>query len=220
VGCMAELSPMEVQGFHQCGALGKNRCSPFDSSCEGFVPGEASACIVLESESSATNRGAVPLGEIKSVATLLAGSRQPAPDVKAEAAVMQKALGEANLSADNIDYINTHGTSSESGDHAEVSAINEVFSINDVYPWVNATKSIVGHNLWSASIVEAIAIILQINNDFLHPNKYLKQPINNNIKWVPQEVLTQSVSIALNNSFGFGGINTCSIFQKYNVESP
>ena len=214
IGCMAELSPMEIQGFYQSGALGKDRCTPFDQAHCGFVPGEAGACVILESESSATRRKLEPLCELSAVATLLAGSRQPSPDAVAEAAVINKALLEAGLSPSDIHYINTHGTSSVIGDEAEIAAIDDVFGSKCLFPWVNATKAIVGHNLWSAAIVEAIATILQMRDDVLHPNEYLQNPISDNIQWAPKHSIQAMINVAINNSFGFGGINSCSVFSK------
>lgn len=222
VGVLADLSPLEIQAFHNMGALGgkyfqeqpTRACRPFDQAHEGFIWGQASACLVLESMTSA-HKASVPIqGIIAGMATHLDGHRHPQPNSVGEATVMQQALAKATLSVHDIQYINTHGSSSPLGDETEIIAIKEMLgsAVHDV--WLNSTKSITGHCLWSAGVVEVIATLLQMQKGFLHPNLNLDHPIDQDCRFVSTSSIPYSVHAALSNSFGFGGINTSIAFVK------
>jgi len=126
---------------------------------------------------------------------------------------MRQALNAANMLASDIQYINTHGSSSVLGDETEVLAIKEVFSEpNGV--WLNATKGLTGHCLYSAGVIEAIATIVQMQHGFLHPNKNLENPIDTSLQFVGSIKKDLDVYCSLSNSFGFGGINSSIVFTK------
>ncbi len=222
VGVMADLSPLQLQAFHSLGALGGRKfsdqparaCRPFDVEHEGFIPGQASACVVLESGASLEKRDVTSQGELLGMALCLAGNRSSHPNVDAEIQAMDQALNEANLCPDDIGYINTHGSSSQQGDKAEAQALEAVFSVTQA--WVNATKSITGHCLWSAGVVELIASLLQLNQGFAHGNKNLTTPVSSSLRFVAESSLAMDCQYALSNAYGFGGINSSIIIQKKN----
>lgn len=208
---MADLSPMDIQGFINIGALGakvfkdqpEKACRPFDKEHEGFIYGQASACVILESAERAKN----PLAEIKGVAVELHASSQTEPSEEAEISVMKRAIQDAKLTLNDINYVNAHGSSSPLGDDVEAAAIKSLFK--DVY--VNSTKGITGHCLWSAGVVELIAVIIQLRNKFLHPNINLENPVDVSIHFVPDKSMDFTIQNALSASYGFGGINTAIV---------
>jgi malonyl-ACP decarboxylase len=222
VGPVVDLSPMDIQGFINIGAMGGKKyanhpekaCRPFDTQHEGFIYGQASACIVLESESSARKRGVPFLAEIKGGALNLDGNSSSDPNIKGETKAMLAALSQAGLSASDVEYINTHGSSSPLGDKTEAEAISHVFENHTSDLWLNSTKGLTGHCLYSAGLVEAIATVEQMRGGFLHPNKNIEDPIRKDLKFCGSEAINHSIDIALSNSFGFGGINTSIVLQR------
>ena len=222
VGIVADLSPMDIQGFINIGAMGgkkySNRpdqaCRPFDAQHEGFIYGQASACIILESESS-TSKRAVPFqAEIKGCSLNLDGNSSADPNVNGEKRAMVSALERSGVSISEVDYLNTHGSSSPLGDKTEAEAICNVFGSHSSDLWLNATKGLTGHCLYSAGIVEAIATVLQMREGFLHPNKNLEEQIRKDLKFCGAEAINHKIDLAMSNSFGFGGINTSIVLKR------
>lgn len=223
VGAMADLSPMELQGFHNLGAMGgahfanaPNEASrPFDQAHEGFIYGQATACLILESLASARNRQVPILGYLLGGALTLDGNRLTNPSKTGELGAMQQAIQQSGITLAQINYINTHGTSAPLGDETEIAAIESLLGEHYCQAVkINATKSITGHCLWSAGIVEAIATIIQMQEGFLHPSVNLHQPISNYCQFVPQHAIPFTITCALSNSFGFGGINTSIVLSR------
>jgi malonyl-ACP decarboxylase len=222
VGTFPNLSPMELQGFYNIGALGgkdfkdqpKKACRPFDQDHEGFIFGEASGCIILENLKSAHQRNIPILAKLLGGAITLDGNRLPNPNEKGEVRAMETALKRSQVGKDNIDYINAHGSSSPLGDEVEVKAISSVFEKRVSNIWINSTKGLTGHCLNSAGIIEAIATIIQLKEGFVHPNINLDNPIEPEIKFNNSEFSKQEIKFSLSNSFGFGGINSSLIFKK------
>lgn len=222
VGALADLSPVELQGFYNIGALGghsfaaqpEKACRPFDQQHEGFIYGQASGCLILESQASALERKVEIIGEIRGGAVLLDGNHLADPNQKNETKVMHQALAAANMQIADIDYINAHGTSSPLGDEVELAAIREVCGDAITNVWINSTKSITGHCLWSAGIVEIIATFIQMHENFLHPNLNLENPIDAACHLVGQQATPAVINTALSNAFGFGGINTSIVLTK------
>lgn len=217
VGTLADLSPLEIQGFHHIGALGgkqfqdkpEKACRPFDTQHEGFIWGQASGCLVLESLTDVR-----ALATIAGTAMNLDANRLANPNLASEIKVMRQALANAKLSTTDLQYINTHGSSSPLGDHTEIKAIKEVWGDAIQNVWLNSTKSITGHCLWSAGIIEAIATILQIENHWLHPNLNLEIPIDDTCQFIGNKYQKMQITSALTNSFGFGGINTSIVISS------
>jgi len=222
VGIMAQLSPLELQALRNIDALGgiafeqepQKACRPFDMQHEGFIPGEASACLILEKMASAKERKVPIYGKYLGGAMYLDANRTPDPNREGEARAIERTLKEANLSLTEIDYINTHGTSSKKGDEEELAALHLVFKECLSKIWLNSTKGFTGHCLWSAGIVEAIATIIQINNNFVHANCNLDEPIDKNCRFAGKKLSNIKINNALSNSFAFGGINTCIALQR------
>ncbi|PPK70807.1 malonyl-ACP decarboxylase [Methylobacter tundripaludum] len=222
VGVVADLSPMEIQGFCTIGAMGgkqfhdqpEKACRPFDALHEGFIYGQASACLVLESGDSANARKAPGLANILGGAINLHATASAQPDIDGETKAMNAALQQSGLAACEIDYLNTHGSSSPLGDKVEIQAIEQVFG--DHFPRVrlNATKGLTGHCLYSAGVVEIIATVVQMQQGFIHPNINLENPINATANFCGATAVSQPIHSAMSNSFGFGGINTSIVLQK------
>jgi malonyl-ACP decarboxylase len=110
-----------------------------------------------------------------------------------------------------VDYINAHGTSTPLGDEVEADAIEQVFQNK---PFINATKSLIGHTLWAAAVIECITCIIQLKGGFLHANINLDNPINTRLNFVGKQAIRQNISQALSLSFGFGGINTAILIKN------
>lgn len=222
VGTIADLSPMDIQGFINIGAMGGKKyidqpekaCRPFDAQHEGFIYGQASACVILESESSAAKRGVPFLAEVKGSALNLDSNSSANPNVNGESKAMLSALSQAGLSASNVDYINTHGSSSALGDKTEAEAISNVLGNRAAEVWLNATKGLTGHCLYSAGVVEVIATVLQMREGFLHPNKNLENPVLTDLKFCGAKAIEYQINVAISNSFGFGGINTSVVLER------
>ncbi len=222
VGTVADLSPMDFQGFINIGAMGGKKllndankaCRPFDAQHEGFIYGQASACVVLETESSALNRAVPIMAEIAGGSINLDANSSSNPNLKGEIRAMETALAQSGFIASELNYINTHGSSSPLGDVTETEAIRQILGVYVPNVWLNATKGLTGHCLYSAGLVEAIATVLQMNEGFLHPNLNLLQPICEDLQFCGPEAINQSIDLALSNSFGFGGINTSIVLKK------
>ncbi|MCT4598820.1 MAG: hypothetical protein N4A50_13185 [Vallitalea sp.] len=222
VGTLTDLSPMELNAFYNLGAIGGKRfanshneaCRPFDKDHEGFIYGQASGCIILERKEVAIQRGITSYAKMLSGAIKLDGNRLADPNIEGEKEVMKDVLEKANLSINDVNYINTHGTSTPLGDKTEINAIKQVFGnkVSNIY--INSTKSILGHCLYSAGVVEAIATVLQVYHDFVHPNLNLLNPICNQCKFTKKLEEKANVNVAISNAFGFGGINTSILIRK------
>lgn len=221
MGTLADLSPAEIQGFINVGAMGGKKlndpqkaCRPFDAAHEGFIYGQSAGCIILESRVSAEKRGVKSLGQIKGFANKLQSSHLTDPSEKAEFNVMKRAVEMGGCELSDVEYINTHGTSSPIGDITEIAAIKSLFASEIKNIWLNSTKSIVGHCLWSAGVVELIATVIQMQNGFLHPNLNLENPIDAECRFVGKEAAQVNIKLALSNSFAFSGIHSCLLIGK------
>ncbi|GIJ54804.1 beta-ketoacyl synthase N-terminal-like domain-containing protein [Virgisporangium aurantiacum] len=217
LGALTDLSGMERQSFYNLGAMATTTCRPFDVDREGFVPGQAAACLVLESPESAAERGVPALGHIAGYAQRLDATRLAEPSVAAEATVMAAALRHARLAPDRVGYVNTHGTGSRIGDETEARAIREVFGA--ATPWLNSTKGLVGHCLCAAGVVEAVATLVQLRHGFLHPNAGLTRPLDDTSRFVGPVARDTDVDFALSNAFGFGGFNTSVVVARNGAPS-
>lgn len=127
---------------------------------------------------------------------------------------MKKALEIADIDGKEIGYINAHATSTPMWDEIEVAAIKKVFDKNLKHIWVNSTKSLTGHCLYSAGLIELIATILEMRGGFVHPNLNLEEPIDTELNLVGNMAREVQFDYAMSNSFGFGGINTCVIIKR------
>ena len=223
VGPMASLSEYELSAFANIGALGglryqeepQSASRPFDRNHEGFIYGQGTGCIILESDESAKKRGAKGLAQFLGGAMRLDANHSTNASAPGEASTMKKALHQAGIVAEEVDYINAHGTSTPSGDYTELEAIDEVF--RNQRPKINSTKCMVGHCLCSAGIIEAIATILQMQQKFIHGNIKLIEPIRKHMNLVGPASESYQIQLALSNSFGFAGINTSIVLKNMEV---
>jgi malonyl-ACP decarboxylase len=205
VGGLTELPPLSRHALTNIGAMAATSPSvPFDQAHAGFVPGEAAACVVLESVGPG-------LTSILGYAQRLDANSRADPSENGEVAVLTAALRHAGVRPREVHYVNAHGTGSPLGDNTEVRATRRVFGFPG--PWVNSTKSITGHCLTAAGVVEAVAVVVQLTGGFLHANAGLRTPVPN-CRLVPVYTVPATVRYAASNAFGFGGFSTCVVFGR------
>lgn len=222
VGVVTDLSPMDIQGFYNMGAMGGRKfsdqpdkaCRPFDIQHEGFIYGQSGACVIIESMDSASKRNAEVLAQIAGGAINIDGNSSSNPNVNGEMKAMLTALEQCGCTVSDVDYVNTHGSSSPLGDRTEAEAIRRVLGDHSSRVWLNSTKGLTGHCLFSAGVVETIATIIQMNEGFLHPNKNIDEPIDKSLRFCGAKAIDDKINVALSNSFGFGGINTSIALRR------
>lgn len=217
----AELSPMEFMAYRNLGALHANpdispaeACRPFDRDAAGFVPSQCAAAIILESADLADTRGATPLCFLAGWGQVMSGNSLPTPSAKVEARAMTQALHHAGIPPNEIDFINTHATSTPAGDMAEGEAMEAVFGKELGSIPINATKGLTGHGLGSAGLVETIAALVQMEGDFIHPNKNITSGIHIALNLPLQTTTGISLHRALNNGFAFGGTAMSIVLER------
>ena len=225
VGALLDLSYWELQAFRSLGAMGSDRyandpasaCRPFDASRDGFIYGENCGAVVIERRASARQRERVrPYARLSGWAVAMDGNRNPNPSYEGEVRVIQEALREANLTAQEIDYVNPHGTGSHLGDETELQAL---YDCGLAHAPLNATKSIIGHGLSAAGTAEVIATLLQMQEARLHPTRNLIEPIDPRFLWVQQQPVVHEIRHALKMSMGFGGVNTAVVLSQLQEDS-
>ncbi|HJX38846.1 MAG TPA: beta-ketoacyl-ACP synthase II [Anaerolineae bacterium] len=191
---------------------------PFDAERDGFVVSDGCGVLVLESLDHAMARGARVYAEVLGygVSSDAYHVAAPHPEGRGSALAMRRAIADAGLKPEDIQYINAHATATPTGDPAEVLAIKSVFGSRAYEIPVNATKSMIGHLLGAAGAVEAIATIMTIQEGILHPTINYEHPDPEcDLDCVPNEARRTQVDIALSNSFGFGGQNACLVFRSW-----
>ncbi|HVU97621.1 MAG TPA: beta-ketoacyl-ACP synthase II [Puia sp.] len=225
-GSEAVVSEAGVGGFNAMKALSERNddpataSRPYDKDRDGFVMGEAAGVVILEELEHAKARGAHIYCEIAGCGATADAYHLTAPHPEGLGAknVMLAALQDAQMKPEDIDYINTHGTSTPLGDVAEMKAIMNVFGDRAFDINISSTKSMTGHCLGAAGVIEAIACMLGVVNDQIPPtiNHFTDDPELdprlNFTFWKPQQ---KTVRAALSNTFGFGGHNACVIVKKY-----
>jgi 3-oxoacyl-[acyl-carrier-protein] synthase II len=191
---------------------------PFDAERDGFAAGEGCGVLILERLDQALARGARIKAELLGYGVSSDAYHVSAPDPEGtgSALAMRRAITDAGLEPDDIQYINAHATATTIGDPAEVMAIKKVFGPRAYEIPVNATKSMTGHLLGAAGAVEAIATIMTMQDDILHPTINYETPDPQcDLDCVPNEARKAHVDVALSNSFGFGGQNACLVFGRW-----
>jgi 3-oxoacyl-(acyl-carrier-protein) synthase len=188
---------------------------PFDARREGFVPSQGAGAVVLETLAGARARGARIHAEVAGVAAASDGSRLTRPDRDGQVRAMRGALEDARVGAHEVDYVNAHATSTPLGDAVEVAAIKDLFGARAGRLAVNATKSMLGHCLSAAGIVELVATVLQLEHQVLHPTINLDDPDPElDLDFVPHRAREARLTVALSNAFGFGGLNSCAVVRR------
>ncbi len=223
-GAESVICPMGVGGFNAMRALSTRNDSPetasrpFDKDRDGFVMGEGAGILVLETLEHATNRGAKIYAEFAGFGLSDDGYHitQPAPGGEGAVASMSVALEDADLTINDIDYINAHGTSTPFNDKNETAAIKSVFGERAYDIAISSTKSSTGHLLGAAGAVEAIVSVLSIKNGIVPPTiNYSTPDPECDLNYTPNKPIKKDVKVALSNTFGFGGHNASLIFKKF-----
>ena len=227
-GAEAAIWPSGVGGFNAMKALStrndepEKASRPFSASRDGFVMGEGAGILVLEELEHAKARGAKIYAEIAGVGMSADAYHITAshPEGLGAKLVMQRALKDAQLNPEDIDYINVHGTSTHVGDMSEAKAIKEVFGESAYKLNISSTKSMTGHLLGAAGAVESIISVLAVKNDIVPPTinhdpEDKDEEIDYDLNFTFNKAQERTVRAALSNTFGFGGHNACAIFKKY-----
>ena len=227
-GAEAAICPVGVGGFNAMHALSTRnddptRASrPFSASRDGFVMAEGAGCLILEELEHAKARGAKIYAELVGAGLSADAHHLTAshPEGLGAKLVMKNALEDAGMKPEDIDYINVHGTSTPVGDISEVKAIKEVFGEHAYKLNISSTKSMTGHLLGAAGVVEALACVLAVQNDIVPPTINHEEGDNDeNIDYNPNFTFNKAqkreIRAALSNTFGFGGHNACVILKKY-----
>jgi 3-oxoacyl-[acyl-carrier-protein] synthase II len=208
------LSELVFVGFDSLQASTPEKCRPFDRQRTGMVLGEGAAVLALEDLDSARTRGADIFAEITGygISTDNHHLTQPDPSGIGPRAAMQQALESAKIEAQEIDYINAHGTATPFNDAAEARAINDLF--NTPVP-VSSTKGMMGHSLGAAGAIEAVFCILSLQHQFLPANINFRAPDEDvDLTIVANEPRPASIRTVISNSFGFGGTNASIVIQQ------
>ena len=227
-GSEAAVNLSGVAGFNAMHALSTNNDSPetasrpFDATRDGFVLGEGAGALILEELDHAIARGAkiyaeVIGGGLSSDAYHLTA---PHPDGLGVIRVMENCLKDSGIKPEDVDAINTHGTSTPLGDVAELKAISTVFGDHAPNININSTKSMTGHLLGAAGAIEAIASTLSIVNGIVPPtinHSVVDERIDSRLNLTLNQAQKRDVTIAMSNTFGFGGHNACVVLKKYNA---
>jgi 3-oxoacyl-[acyl-carrier-protein] synthase II len=227
-GSESVISEAGVAGFNAMKALSernddpKTASRPYDKDRDGFVMGEAAGVLIFEELEHAIKRGAKIYCEIAGCGATADAHHITAPHPEGLGAknVMNQALEDAGMQASDIDYINTHGTSTPLGDIAEVKAITSVFGEHAFKLNISSTKSMTGHCLGAAGVIEGIACIMAVQNDIVPPtiNHFTDDPeLDQRLNFTFGQAQKRIVNAALSNTFGFGGHNACAIFKKYSA---
>ncbi len=222
MGSDSSLCPLVLGSLAQAKALSRNNdspesaCRPFDANRDGFVMGEGGGALVVETEAHALARNAEILAELSGYANTSDGYHVTSPDPSGKGAVscMNTALAMAQLRADEIGYVNAHGTSTPVGDPIETKAIKEVFG--SYIPPVSSTKGATGHLMGAGGITETIACIQAIRTGMLPPTLgYTVPDPQCDLDYIPNEARPVQIRAAMSNALGFGGQNSSVIVQKY-----
>lgn len=209
LGAMQDVSGVNLHTFRNMGSMGGVICPedpgkayrPMSKDSDGFVYGESCAALVVEHVDEAQS----PYGLISGSASFPDGGRGPQPNSLGQQKAALRAISQAGLTPQDIDYINGHATGTPLGDKTEIATYR---ALGLDHAWTNTTKSIIGHGLSSAGAIELAAVLIQMREDRLHPSRNLEFPLDSSIKFTSAKPLNHRIKHALKFSFGFGGINT------------
>ncbi|MEM6520910.1 MAG: beta-ketoacyl-ACP synthase II [Cyanobacteria bacterium P01_D01_bin.71] len=223
-GTEAAVTPLSVAGFGSARALSTRNDAPaaasrpFDRDRDGFVIGEGCGILILESLDHALSRGARIYGEIIGYGMTCDAYHMtaPVPGGSGAARCMQLALKDAEITPEQVSYINAHGTSTPANDPTETQAIKTALGSSAQQIAVSSTKSMTGHLLGGSGGIEGVAAAMTVYNDQVPPTINLDNPDEGcDLDYVPSQARQMPVNVTLSNSFGFGGHNVTLVFQKY-----
>lgn len=226
-GSEAAVNQSGIGGFNALKALSERNddpataSRPYDKDRDGFVLGEGSGAMIIEELEHAKARGAKIYAEVLGTGMSADAYHITAPHPEGDGIVlvMNEALSDANITVADVDYINTHGTSTPLGDAGEVKAIQKVFGEHAKKMNISSTKSMTGHLLGAAGAVESIASLMALDRGIIPPtiNHFTDDPeIDPELNLTFNEAQKREVNIVMSNTFGFGGHNTSIVFGKYN----
>ncbi|SMG10443.1 beta-ketoacyl-[acyl-carrier-protein] synthase family protein [Arenibacter troitsensis] len=218
-GGTQEINELAMGSFDGLGVFSVNDAAPgaasrpFDKSRDGLVPSGGAASLIVESYESAKKRNALILGEIIGYGFSSNGDHISTPNVDGPTLAMKKAIDQAQIKPNEIDYVNAHATSTPVGDSNEAKAIFAVFGDNG--PYVSSTKSMTGHECWMAGASEIVYSMLMMEHSFIAPNINLENPDEDAAKLnLVRKTLDKKIDVFLSNSFGFGGTNSALLIKK------
>jgi 3-oxoacyl-[acyl-carrier-protein] synthase II len=221
-GSDAYVLPIAIAGFDKMRALSRRNSEPekasrpFDKDRDGFVIGEGAGVVILEEMESAIRRGAKIYAELIGYGSNIDSFHITEPDWENQARCIRLALGDAGISPGDVDYINAHGTSTTINDASETKAIKAALGEHAKGVPVSSNKSMIGHLLGAAGAVEAIFTVLTIRDGIIPPTINYQTPDPEcDLDYVPNVARKAEVSVALSNSFGFGGVNAALVFNKF-----
>ena len=223
-GSEAVITPLALGGFCAMRAISERNdepekaSRPFEKNRDGFIMGEGSGTVILETLEHARNRGARIRAELigYGLGSDAYHMTAPAPEGEGAARCMKLALESADLSPEKVDYVNAHGTSTDLNDLSESQAIHKVFGSHAETMPVSSTKSMTGHLLGAAGGVEAIFSVLTLEREIIPPTINYEEPDPEIVlDVVPNKSRNARVNVVMSNSFGFGGTNACLIFKKW-----
>jgi len=201
-------------GFNKVSATAPEKCQPFDKNRKGMIPGEGAGVVILETLEQAQRRKAHIYAEILGYGLSCDAHHMTNPQAEGLASCMKNALKDAGLTPNDIDYISAHGTGTIFNDKVECAAIKQIFGDKKVP--VSSIKSMLGHTMGAASAIEAITCCLVVENNVLPPTINYETPDSEcDIDCVPNISRKETVNIALNNGFAFGGNNACLVIKKF-----
>jgi len=219
-GAEMASTPLSISGFISARALSTNSdpesaCRPWDKDRDGFILADGAGSLVLEDYEHAKKRNAHIYAEIIGFGMSSDAYHMTAPpeDGRGAALSMKNALIDAEINNDEVDYINAHGTSTPLGDLAETRALKTIFT--NIMPSISSTKSMTGHTLGAAGAIESIFCIKSLNNNVVPPTiNLINQDPECDLDYTALRSIDKKVTIAMNNSFGFGGTNSTLVFKK------
>jgi 3-oxoacyl-[acyl-carrier-protein] synthase II len=218
VGGADAFSKLAFSGFHRLYAMAPERCQPFDKNRKGMLVGEGAGVLILESLESALKRKTTIYAEILGYGISCDAYHMTTSKVEGIEKAMLKALKEAEIEKEEVDYISAHGTGTPGNDKTECAAIKNVFKEQYKTIPVSSIKSMFGHTMGAASAIEAIACCLTVKEDIIPPTINFETPDPQcDIDCVPNKARVKRVDIALNNGFAFGGNNSCLVVKKYDA---
>jgi 3-oxoacyl-[acyl-carrier-protein] synthase II len=210
------FSKVAFSGFHRLYAMAPEKCQPFDKNRKGMLVGEGAGILFLESLDSALKRRANIYAEILGYGISCDAFHMTASHVDGIERVMRKALKDADIKEEEVDYICAHGTGTQGNDKTECAAIKRVFKgVYKTIP-VSSIKSMLGHTMGAASGIEALTCCLVVKENIIPPTINFETPDPEcDIDCVPNKARIKKVNIALNNGFAFGGNNSCLVIGKF-----
>lgn len=210
------FSRIEYTGFNQLSAVAPEKCQPFDKNRQGMIVAEGAGIVILESLDIALERNAPIYAEVLGYGLSCDAGHMTHPSIEGISHCITKAIREANIDKEEVDYICAHGTGTLANDRTECAAIKEVFgSLYNKIP-VSSIKSMLGHTMGAASALEAISCALSIKNNIIPPTINYETPDPEcDIDCVPNNARKHKINIALNNAYAFGGNNASLVLKKF-----